>query len=214
MARLNGPTGGTERARLLAAAAAAGGDEPKDSGFGGDEDFSAGFGGVRKKHKLAGGDGVAVDPGATPFAIGGVASQEVVREARVERDPETGRIVRVIHDNGSGRAGSGGLDDPLNGLDSDESDEDEDHEKKETTAGAFQHPIVAQLEAQAAEVRPTKKRHQSQREREWLAKLVAKHGWGNEAAMARDRVLNPFQQTEADLRRRLKIWREQEGGEV
>jgi nucleolar protein 16 len=36
--------------------------------------------------------------------------------------------------------------------------------------------------------------------------LVAKHG-DNLRAMARDKKLNPMQQTEADLGRRIKKWR-------
>ena len=61
---------------------------------------------------------------------------------------------------------------------------------------------------------------QSQREREWIERLVGKWGddWGG---MFRDRKLNPHQQTEGDLKRRVEIWKsgirrgqqEQEGEE-
>lgn len=73
-----------------------------------------------------------------------------------------------------------------------------------------QNDIVAQLEAQAAkeeEILSKKRpRQQSQREEEWITKLVEKHG-DDIKAMVRDRKLNPMQQTEGDIGRRLKKWK-------
>ena len=49
-------------------------------------------------------------------------------------------------------------------------------------------------------------RKQSQREQEWVERLVEKHG-ENYGAMFRDAVLNPMQQSEGDIRRRVVLWR-------
>jgi len=70
--------------------------------------------------------------------------------------------------------------------------------------------VVRQLEAIARnEVK--KVRTQSEREREWIEALVAKYG-RDYAKMARDRKLNPFQQTMGDIRRRVGIWEKKYGG--
>lgn len=67
--------------------------------------------------------------------------------------------------------------------------------------------VVDLLEAEAN--RPTEKykRHQSEREREWIERLLAKHG-DNTAAMARDFRSNPMQQTEANIKKKIAIYRE------
>lgn len=136
-----------------------------------------------------------------------------VSSVRVERDAD-GRIVRVLHK-------ANPLNDPLNDLESDDDDEsgssapaggrarrdidddDEEEEGRETK-------VVHLLERQAAA--PTEKyvRHQSAREREWVERLVAKHG-EDTAAMARDFKLNPMQQTEGDIKKRLKTYKEKTG---
>jgi len=73
-----------------------------------------------------------------------------------------------------------------------------------------QNDIIAQLEAQAAyeeEMLSRKRpRHQSTREEEWISSLVAKHG-DNIKAMVRDKMLNPMQQTEGDIGRRVRKWK-------
>ena len=183
-------------------------------------------------------------------------------EARVERDPETGRILRLISASDDEDEDGGGsnshwknltLDDPLNNQ------PDSDLEIDVTTGP---HPnlglknathittgkqprhsssnVVAQLEARAAIERATitehrrkRPRHQSQQEIEWIERLVQKHGKVRQedadrgqqggikeaesggksvidldfAAMARDARLNPMQQTEADIRRRVEKWK-------
>ncbi|EGS21079.1 uncharacterized protein CTHT_0029200 [Thermochaetoides thermophila DSM 1495] len=139
-----------------------------------------------------------------------------VSEVKVERD-EQGRIKRVVRDNNP-------LNDPLNDLDSDsESDavpQQQQQEQPVLNNHIRQHDL--ELENVAADVddeskpevlralereatRPVEKtvRHQSEREREWLQRLVDKHG-DDVAAMARDRKLNPYQQTASDIKRRLK----------
>ncbi|KAJ5124483.1 Ribosome biogenesis protein Nop16 [Penicillium bovifimosum] len=126
-------------------------------------------------------------------------------ETRVERDPETGHILRVIHDDeddkieiaGRQRSRKNPLNDPLNELAS----------HSNPLADSM---IVKQLELQAdmegKTVKAKKPRFQSSREGEWAQRLIEKHG-DNYAAMVRDRKLNPMQQSEGDLRRRLNKWK-------
>ncbi len=158
--------------------------------------------------KKATGDGTVVDSSnmrdslaiSGPRAGGpnGLAPQEV----QVERDPETGRIVRVIRPEDADAAISNPLNDPLNDL----MDTAEESETRQQPRG-----VVAQLEAQAMEeeellAKKRKPRQQSRREEEWIAELIAKHG-DNVRAMARDKKLNPMQQTEADIGRRIKKYK-------
>lgn len=138
---------------------------------------------------------------------GKTATQIDVSETKVERDPETGKILRVIRDEdeievaGHKRRRANPLNDPLNELSDDEID-------LKVAPGT---DIVQQLERQAdregQSVKSKKPRHLSQREVEWITKLVEKHG-DNLAAMVRDRKLNPMQQTEGDLRRRINKWKQ------
>lgn len=155
------------------------------------------------------------DPSAASNSLhitgsGKTATQIDVSETRVERDPETGKILRVIRDEdeievaGRKRRRANPLNDPLNELSDDETDET-DLQVAPGTA------IVQQLERQAdregQSAKSKKPRHLSQREVEWITKLVEKHG-DNLAAMVRDRKLNPMQQTEGDLRRRINKWKQ------
>jgi nucleolar protein 16 len=139
------------------------------------------------------------------------------KEARVERDPETGKITRVIHADAHKKSNNP-LNDPLQALDSDnesefggfEDVEMEDESGDEVDAEAQR--IVHELEEQARMVPEKRVRKQSVREREWIERLVGRYG-EDVRAMARDRKLNPMQQTEADIARRVTKWRE-EGGAV
>ncbi|WYZ38834.1 hypothetical protein EsH8_III_000748 [Colletotrichum jinshuiense] len=139
-----------------------------------------------------------------PFAIAST-EQAVFEEARVERD-ENGKIIK-IHYAGSKR--NNPLNDPLNALDSDEEDEeDEDEEEGEGWGGIDDESrpeVIRMLEKQAALPTVKKPRHMSQQEREWLERLIAKHG-DDTAAMTRDRKLNPMQQTQGDIARRIKAF--------
>ncbi|KAL4943440.1 nucleolar protein 16 [Aspergillus oleicola] len=131
-----------------------------------------------------------------------------VKDVKVERDPETGKIIRVIRPEDdeveiAGRKvrASNPLNDPLNDIaevDIDVLSQGQGQGKKPASH------IVQQLESQAdAEGSvPKKPRHQSTRETEWIERLVERHG-DNYAAMARDRKLNPMQQTVGELRRRI-----------
>jgi nucleolar protein 16 len=129
--------------------------------------------------------------------------------ARVERDPETGKILRVIHE---GRDNP--LNDPLNDVeDGEEFDGLGDDEVGNKEGGEKDgNEIVRLLEEQASMGKATPKRKQSEREKEWIERLVGR--WGESyGRMARDRRLNPMQQTEADIKRRVEKWRA-EGGSV
>jgi nucleolar protein 16 len=132
-----------------------------------------------------------------------------VSEVRVERDSQ-GRITRVLR-------GSNPLNDPLNELDDDDDDDDEQQQEGERQEDgareggeddgegqrAAKPEVLRALEMEAN--RPTEKvpRKQSERELEWLRRLVERHGQ-DVAAMARDMKLNPMQQTAADIGKRLR----------
>lgn len=122
------------------------------------------------------------------------------RSVKVERDAD-GRIVRVLRKDNP-------LNDPLNDIESD----DDDGDAQDTAAGgeaekksAGETRVVDLLEAEASRPTEAHKRHQSHQEREWLGRLVARHG-DNTAAMARDSKLNPMQQTAANISKKLKIY--------
>lgn len=123
-------------------------------------------------------------------------------EARIERDPSTGRILRVIHPEHRGVKNP--LNDPLNEL--------SDDEPAAVTGGNIptQTGIVHELEEQASLEAKKKPRQQSKREEDWIANLVATYG-DDYRRMVRDRKLNPMQQSEGDLKRRIRKWKERQG---
>ncbi|KAA8572321.1 hypothetical protein MFRU_003g04490 [Monilinia fructicola] len=126
-------------------------------------------------------------------------------EARVERDPETGKILRVIHDNKKANP----LNDPLNSDDEGENGESFEGFGDEKSSRP-KNEIVKLLEEQASRAGEKRERKQSEREKEWVERLVKR--WGeNYGAMVRDRRLNPMQQTEPDIRRRVQKWKEAGG---
>ncbi|PBP20500.1 putative Nucleolar protein 16 [Diplocarpon rosae] len=144
-----------------------------------------------------------------------IPKQFAPTSARIERDPETGKILRVIHDGKKANP----LHDPLNDIeDAEMADDGEEFggfdegtggkKKKQAT-----NDIVRRLEAQAAMVGEKRDRTQSEREREWIERLVLAHG-ENFERMARDRRLNPMQQTPNDLRRRVGKWKATQGKSV
>ncbi|KAI1820631.1 ribosome biogenesis protein Nop16 [Xylaria intraflava] len=158
--------------------------------------------------KLRSGTSTSLEPTVTaasnitkdPFAISG--SKRAAAEVKVERD-ENGKIVRVIS---TQRKRSNPLNDPLAELDTDseaESADGEDAEEWGGFEGEEQNEIVRQLEEEANRPIEKKPRTQSTREAEWLQMLVDRHG-DDTAAMARDRKLNPMQQTAADIARRIR----------
>ncbi|RSM16923.1 hypothetical protein CDV31_004261 [Fusarium ambrosium] len=133
-----------------------------------------------------------------PFGIATVENA-IVSEARVERD-EDGKIIRIL-----GHAKANPLNDPLNDLDRDSDEEEEEPAEEwggiEDDADATD-VVKSLLEESRAPVEK-KPRHQSSREKEWLDKLVAKYG-DDTTAMAKDRKLNPMQQTAADIAKRIR----------
>lgn len=123
------------------------------------------------------------------------------------RDLKTGAIWSV---EASGEERRNPLGDALNEL----SDDDDGEEGDEGSEGEGEsRGIVGALEKEARLERRKRPRVQSEREREWCGRLVERWGedWGG---MSRDRKLNPMQQCEGDLRRRVGLWmggREGEG---
>ncbi|KAB5547332.1 ribosome biogenesis protein Nop16 [Coniochaeta sp. 2T2.1] len=138
--------------------------------------------------------------------------KQVYSEARVERDPETGKIIRIVRAGGK-EARKNPLNDPLARFDEDSDDDMEDGEGEGEWEGIDEEQeeeeenkrpmVIRQLEKEANAPREKVVRHQSEREREWLESLVKRHG-DDIQAMARDGRLNPMQQTASDIRRRLK----------
>lgn len=95
------------------------------------------------------------------------------------------------------------LDDPLNDLGEDGESVGEEND------------IITQLEAQvdkeaAIEAKKKRPRQQSTREEEWIARLVEAYG-DDTSAMFKDRKLNPMQQSQGDIARRLKKWKAKHG---
>ncbi|KAL5119605.1 Nucleolar protein 16 [Pleosporales sp. CAS-2024a] len=127
-----------------------------------------------------------------------------VQELQVERDPETGAILRVI---GQEDQVSNPLNDPLNELDDDQGAEDWNAFAMvpEQTGDATVNPVIRELEEAAKNGARKAPRKQSSREEEWIERLVNKYG-EDYGRMARDRKLNPMQQTEADIKKRIKKW--------
>lgn len=144
------------------------------------------------------------------------ATQITPTEARVERDPETGAILRVIYDGeedateviaGRRRRKDNPLEDPLDDI--------PDAPALEDSKELYPAPgVISALEEQAREeeeaLKKRKPRTQSKREGEWIGKLIDKHG-DDVRAMVRDKKLNPMQQTESDLQRRIRKWKEAGG---
>ncbi|PON26896.1 hypothetical protein TGAM01_v204397 [Trichoderma gamsii] len=135
-----------------------------------------------------------------PFAISSIAELGALSEAKVERDSE-GKIIRII----SRKANP--LNDPLNEVDTDSEAEDEYANAEEwggiNDDGVGTTDVVKSLIEEAKNPAAPKIRYLSEGEREWLEKLVAKHG-DDTRAMARDFKLNPMQQTASDIAKRLK----------
>ncbi|RPA81915.1 hypothetical protein BJ508DRAFT_361534 [Ascobolus immersus RN42] len=111
-------------------------------------------------------------------------------EARIVRDPETNAILRIEYGKSA--------EDQLDGEDDEEMNEVEE-EKEEVT------DVVKKLEEEAS-WGVKRERLQSEREEDWIARLVNKYG-DDYVKMSRDMKLNPFQQTPGDLRKRVTKWK-------
>lgn len=142
-----------------------------------------------------------------PLAVSQAAStRSAIRSVKVERDAE-GKIVKVIRRDNP-------LNDPLNDItDSDDDDDDEQdaqEQQQQQNDTKRELKVVDLLEQQASLPTESYKRHQSAREREWLERLLAKHG-DDVAAMSRDLKLNPMQQTVGEIKKKLKVYRQESG---
>ncbi|KAL9580591.1 MAG: hypothetical protein Q9212_004402 [Teloschistes hypoglaucus] len=134
---------------------------------------------------------------------------------RIERDPDTGAIVRVIGNGDAAKDGVrrwGGRE--LVDLLGDEDVVDEgvgQHDLPASQAisssssaeGGIVPELLRQAEGDWVRKRPRK---QSRREEEWVEALVGRYG-DDVRGMARDRKLNPMQQSEGDIGRRVKAWK-------
>lgn len=83
--------------------------------------------------------------------------------------------------------------------------EDDEEEMWTGFNGEHKAEIISQLKEFAASG-VTKPRHQSEREQDWIADLVAKHG-DDYRAMQWDRKLNAFQHSAGELKKRVHKWR-------
>ncbi|RAO64624.1 uncharacterized protein BHQ10_000636 [Talaromyces amestolkiae] len=187
--------------------------------------LNAPTGGVEKPHGV---DAVTADKltsdtlhitGNTAAAPNGTTLFDP-EEVQVERDPDTGKILRVISGRNEEEADvievagqkvkrSNPLSDPINDIENGISSL---HKKAGLgTSSTSASEFVRQLEMRALReeeaVKKRRPRQQSKREEEWVAKLVARHG-DNILAMVRDKKLNPMQQSEGDIRRRVRIYKE------
>ena len=164
--------------------------------------LEAASGGVEKRGKEnqqpATADSLAIP---TARNTGKLAAEEI----QVEKDPKTGRILRVIRPTQDSEPDDNPLNDPLNEI--------MDVDTQTPISGTTN--IISQLEKEAEEeeerLARKRPRQQSQREEEWIARLVEKHG-DDVKAMTRDRKLNPMQQTEGDIGRRVKKWKRRQEG--
>ncbi|KAL8919305.1 MAG: hypothetical protein Q9208_006870 [Pyrenodesmia sp. 3 TL-2023] len=148
---------------------------------------------------------------------------------RIERDQETGAIVRVLGGGDGEGEGEGEREGrrEWNGrvLVDELNDGEDEEEENRTMRQQQQHDlplsvmqgaggdregrgVVPELMAQAAKGGGKKRpRKQSQREEEWVERLVGAYG-DDVGRMARDRKLNPLQQSEGDIGRRVRLWKE------
>jgi len=168
---------------------------------------------VSKLNKRAGGvekrteeDVELTEKAEHPFAIlpGTTHTQKAIVEVQLELDPETGKL-RAPDIGLSGDANP--LNDPLNRLDS---DDEFDGPAQAGSLGFVQEKgtgtgITRELEKIASMGVRKRPRQQSEREEEWVERLVQKHG-SDFAAMFKDRKLNPMQQSQGDIKRRITKW--------
>ncbi|KAI9715342.1 MAG: hypothetical protein M1812_005987 [Candelaria pacifica] len=118
-------------------------------------------------------------------------------EAQIERDPNTGFILRVLH-----TPSSNPLNDPLNDISDTQATA---IDTMNAEPAAERTGIIALLEQQASFEKKKPPRKQSEMEKEWIGRLVSK--WGTDILkMSRDMELNPMQQSEGDIRRRVERW--------
>jgi len=168
-------------------------------------------------HRAGGVEKKAANDGVTslrnePLAIlpGTTYTQKPVAEVLLEIDPETGNPV-LSRDALSRKPGL--RSDLLNDL-----DDSDVEEPKWNSLGRLpkQHggtSVTDALESLAESGVQRGPRKQSQREQEWIQRLVEKHG-DDYGAMFRDVASNPMQQSEGDIRRRVSLWKRNQDPET
>jgi nucleolar protein 16 len=151
-------------------------------------------------------------PRDDPLAINPAekVQKQTTVEVAIERDPETGAMVRVVDSSQPNP-----LNDPLNELgeletmDFNALGRSIGRVPKRRNAQEADTNVTRQLEEFAASGVRQAPRGQSQHEEEWIARLVEKHG-DDYRAMFWDKHLNVFQQSEGDIKRRVKKWKEKQ----
>ncbi|KAI9869174.1 MAG: Nucleolar protein 16 [Pleopsidium flavum] len=163
--------------------------------------LNASTGGTEKPSSSITSSFAASAPPKDAFSINSKLPTTLVpTEARIERDPSTGAILRVVHPENRKRENP--LNDALNEFSESEPDALVAEISPQVPTG-----IVRELEEQASLEAKKRPRQQSKREEEWIENLVATYG-EDYRRMVRDRKLNPMQQSEGDLRRRVRRWNE------
>ncbi|KAI5287162.1 Nucleolar protein 16 [Ascosphaera atra] len=159
--------------------------------------------------------GVIEPPEDCLHDIGGAHTKKAstaADEVQVERDLRTGKILRIVRPEEDEEVEITGWKVKKNNPLNDSLADVLNTPWPGTGTGEKQKSeIVMQLEAQAiievAALKHRKPRHMSKREEEWLELLAKKHG-DNIIGMVKDKELNPMQQTEGDIRRRVRKWKE------
>lgn len=129
----------------------------------------------------------------------------VVEEVPVERD-ERGAIVRVIRSGDEEeKRKRNPLGDPLNDLE-DEYEEGEMQTRRRRKEVTMDRGVIPELERLAERPSAPVVRKQSLREEEWIRALVERYG-DDYRMMFWDRRLNPMQQSEGDIKRRVLRWK-------
>jgi nucleolar protein 16 len=169
-------------------------------------------GGTERSAATIGAQDASEEHADDPLAINSKTGSAVkAPEIRIERDEKTGAILRVVE---TGKANP--LHDPLNDLDLSDGDVPAFNalgyvSKSNAGIRSANTVVTRQLEELAAGGVKRRPRMQSKREEEWIEALVAKHG-DDYGKMFRDRKLNIWQQSEGDIKRRVKVWKSRKGG--
>lgn len=175
--------------------------------------------GGREIHTIAGAEAVkTTEARQNRLTARGNTQHFDVKEAKIERDPQTGAILRVMQQEGA--ANEDGhkihgpykpLNDPLEELDSmivESAGVTDVEQDSARTVIEVSSRIVKSLEREAALPSAPKKRKQSDREKAFLQKLIDKYGIDDSKGcfdqMSRDPQLNVMQQSPGDLRKRVR----------
>jgi len=129
------------------------------------------------------------------------------QEARIERDADTGSILRVV-ETASRRPRR--LNDPLNELDTDSESDAAEEEAMPQSVALPKTEVVQKLELEAQRAEKKYVRKQSDGEKKFIEQLFARYG-DDYAKMERDMQINYMQRSAGDLKRRIVKWRKAGG---